>query len=142
MRHILQLATVTAVLLFSSCGSDPPPSSNTVETDPSTPGPKTGTSGCTSTLTGTAAFTDYTRESPGVCHSIAAADLSKPAVSSVVNNSTLVARKSGQLPSVPAGFRVQLYATGFSNSRLLATAPNGDIFLADSGGNTVRVLLA
>jgi len=58
----------------------------------------------------------------------------------VVNNSTLVPRRSGQLPSVPAGFRVQLYATGFSNSRLLATAPNGDIFLADSGGNAIRVL--
>jgi glucose/arabinose dehydrogenase len=35
---------------------------------------------------------------------------------------------------------VQLYATGFNNARLLATAPNGDIFLADSGGNAVRVL--
>lgn len=44
------------------------------------------------------------------------------------------------MPAAPAGFQVQLYATGFSNARLLATAPNGDLFLADSGGNAVRVL--
>lgn len=143
MRHLYQAALILGVtLLLSSCGNNATSSSGTPPVTP-TPPPTTSpaTSGCTSILTGVAAFTDYTRQSPGVCHYITAADLPRPDTSSSsVNYSTLVARRSGQLPTVPAGFRVQLYATGFSNARLLATAPNGDIFLADSGGNTVRVL--
>jgi glucose/arabinose dehydrogenase len=52
----------------------------------------------------------------------------------------LVPRANNQLPKVPAGFAVQLYATGLNNPRLLATAPNGDIFVAQPGGNSVVVL--
>jgi glucose/arabinose dehydrogenase len=139
MRHMYRLATVTAVVLLTSCESDKMPAGNTVATVPPATAAKT-ISGCTSTLTGAAAFTDFTGQIPGVCHAITPADLPQPASSSVANYSTLIPRKTGQLPSVPTGFRVQLYATGFTNPRLLATAPNGDIFLADSGGNTVRIL--
>ena len=35
-------------------------------------------------------------------------------------------------PKAPAGFKVELYAAGLENPRLLRTAPNGDIFLAES----------
>ena len=141
MRHIGQGILLSGSLVLVSC-SGGSPSSKTTVTAPVAPttGAKTSTSGCSSTLTGTAAFTDYTKESPGVCHSITAADLPKPASTSSTNYSTLVARQSGQLPTVPAGFKVQLYANGFTNARLLATAPNGDIFVADSGGNAIRVL--
>ena len=45
-----------------------------------------------------------------------------------------------QLPQVPTGFAVQLYATGLNNPRLLATAPNGDIFVAQPGANSIVVL--
>jgi glucose/arabinose dehydrogenase len=69
------------------------------------------------------------------------ADLPAPNLaSSVTNGSTLVPRASNQLPQVPAGFTVQLYATGLNNPRLLATAPNGDIFVAQPGANSVVVL--
>jgi glucose/arabinose dehydrogenase len=46
----------------------------------------------------------------------------------------------GFLPSVPPGFQVNIFATDFKMPRLLAVAPNGDIFLAESGANQVDVL--
>jgi glucose/arabinose dehydrogenase len=41
---------------------------------------------------------------------------------------------------VPAGFRVNIFATGFQEPRWLAVAPNGDIFVADSGAGKIFVL--
>jgi glucose/arabinose dehydrogenase len=46
----------------------------------------------------------------------------------------------GFLPRVPAGFQVNVFATGFKEPRFLATAPNGDIFLADSGAGKIYIL--
>jgi len=46
----------------------------------------------------------------------------------------------GFLPTVPAGFRVNIYAKEFKYPRFLAVAPNGDIFLADLGAGQVIVL--
>ena len=37
------------------------------------------------------------------------------------------------------GFKVELYAAGLDNPRLLRTAPNGDIFLAESEPGRIRV---
>jgi glucose/arabinose dehydrogenase len=98
--------------------------------------------GCIGALqTGTAAYTDFTRQSPGVCRTLTAADMPAPNIPSSVNNSsTLVPRANNQMPQVPVGFTVQLYAVGLNNPRLIATAPNGDIFVAQSGGNSVVVL--
>lgn len=41
---------------------------------------------------------------------------------------------------MPAGFTVQLYATGLDNPRLLAVAPNGDLFVAQPNPGSVVVL--
>src|SRR5690349_7083043 len=46
----------------------------------------------------------------------------------------------GFLPTVPAGFRVNVYAAKFKYPRWLTVAPNGDIFLADTGAGQVVVL--
>jgi glucose/arabinose dehydrogenase len=46
----------------------------------------------------------------------------------------------GFLPTVPAGFRVNEYARSFKRPRWLTVAPNGDIFLADTGAGEVVVL--
>src|SRR5208282_895359 len=46
----------------------------------------------------------------------------------------------GFLPSVPQGFRVNVFAEGFKVPRWLAVAPNGDIFLAETGANQIVVL--
>ena len=44
------------------------------------------------------------------------------------------------LPTVPQGFAVNVYAADFKEPRWLATAPNGDIFVADSGAGKIIVL--
>ena len=46
----------------------------------------------------------------------------------------------GFLPSVPPGFHVNIFAEEFKNPRFLTTAPNGDIFVADTGADEVIVL--
>ena len=46
----------------------------------------------------------------------------------------------GFLPTVPPGFQVNVFATGFKEPRFLATAPNGDIFVADSGAGKIYIL--
>jgi len=47
---------------------------------------------------------------------------------------------AGFLPAVPAGFRVNVFAKDFKYPRWLTVAPNGDIFLADTGAGEVLVL--
>jgi glucose/arabinose dehydrogenase len=46
----------------------------------------------------------------------------------------------GFLPTVPAGFHVNVFAEAFKGPRFLTTAPNGDIFVADTGAGQVIVL--
>jgi glucose/arabinose dehydrogenase len=41
---------------------------------------------------------------------------------------------------VPPGFKVEAFATGLASPRLLRTAPNGDIFVADSRSGIIEVL--
>ena len=43
-------------------------------------------------------------------------------------------------PQVPPGFKVSVFAKGFSQPRWLAVAPNGDLFVADSAIGEVGVL--
>lgn len=92
-------------------------------------------------LTGTASFTNYTLQQPGVCRHMLVSDL--PAANtntSSTNYSTLVARAAGQMPVVPPGFKVTLYASGFANARYLLAVPNGDLLLSEPGGGDIRVL--
>lgn len=46
----------------------------------------------------------------------------------------------GFLPTAPAGFLVNVFARSFKTPRAMAIAPNGDIFLAESGANQVDIL--
>ncbi|HEX4537297.1 MAG TPA: sorbosone dehydrogenase family protein [Candidatus Acidoferrum sp.] len=46
----------------------------------------------------------------------------------------------GFLPTVPAGFHINIFAADFKRPRLLTVAPNGDIFLAETGANQVVIL--
>lgn len=46
----------------------------------------------------------------------------------------------GFQPQVPPGFQISIFAKGFSNPRWLAIAPNGDVFVADSGAGAVIAL--
>jgi len=46
----------------------------------------------------------------------------------------------GFLPTVPQGFRINVFASDFKVPRWLAVAPNGDIFLAETGANQIDVM--
>jgi glucose/arabinose dehydrogenase len=98
-------------------------------------GPPSGT-----VITGKAAFTDYTQEKPGVRRKITIADLPEPyATKGVDNGADMVARPEGAWPQAPAGFKVELYAGGLNEPRLIRTAPNGDLFVAMSSSNEILV---
>src|SRR6201997_798591 len=91
-------------------------------------------------LTGQAAFTDYTKEAPGVRRKLTVADLPAPyATKSVDSGGDMVKRPDNAWPKAPAGFKVDLYANGLNQPRLIRTAPNGDLFVAISYENKVMV---
>src|SRR4029077_8044477 len=86
-------------------------------------------------------FTDYRSQSPGRTHLIRSVALPAPNMAeSVDNGPRLVPRPKDAWPQAPAGFRVQLYASGLSTPRLIRTAPNGDLFVAESKDDSIRVL--
>lgn len=86
-------------------------------------------------------FFDYSMQKPGTTHKITAADLPAPQQDeSVDNHADVVPRPNGAWPQAPAGFKVELYATGLENPRLIRTAPNGDLFLAESKAGKIKVL--
>jgi glucose/arabinose dehydrogenase len=113
-------------------------------------------------LTGQAAFTDWNQQQPGVRHRITVGDLPQPNPEEAVDNGPhVVPRPANAWPVAPPGFKVTLYAGGdappmqradnkrqthgpetgtFVMPRLLRTAPNGDIFLADSQAGSVFVM--
>src|SRR5437763_1707515 len=68
-------------------------------------------------------------------------DLPAPyATKSSANSPSKVSPPEGFLPTVPAGFKVNIFATGFKRPRWLIVAPNGDIFVADTGAGEIVVL--
>src|SRR5665213_2739634 len=80
---------------------------------------------------------------PGVKHHITLANLPPPfKTASAGNNPQVVRQPAGAALSVPPGFTVRLFADGLTNPRLLRMAPNGDIFLAETGARRIRVLRA
>jgi len=87
-----------------------------------------------------APFTDYRFEKPGTIRTITLEALPAPlATTSAGNTPELVARPENAWPEVPAGFKVELYATGLDQPRLIRPAPNGDFFVAESNLGEVRV---
>jgi glucose/arabinose dehydrogenase len=87
-----------------------------------------------------APFTDFRYQKPGTVRKITVKDLPPPFASkSAENGPKLVSRPESAWPVAAAGFKVELYASGLDNPRLLRTAPNGDIFLAESEPGRIRV---
>jgi len=112
-------------------------------------------------LTGQPAFTDWNQQAPGVRHKITLTDLPEPnPAEAVTNTAHIIPKPADAWPTAPAGFKVTLYAGGdsapmqradnvehmtrskgtFTEPRLIRTAPNGDLFLADSGAGEIIVL--
>jgi hypothetical protein len=91
-------------------------------------------------LTGSAAFGDWRADKPGLVRLIRPADLPKPgATASSANMSHVVSRPAAAVPQVPAGFKVELLADGLNGPREIRTAPNGDIFVAETRSGRIRV---
>jgi glucose/arabinose dehydrogenase len=90
--------------------------------------------------TGAAAFGDWTTDAPGVRRLITLADLPPPfATRSAANRSQRAARADSDIPKAPAGFAVAQFASGLNTPRVIRVAPNGDIFVAETGAGRVRV---
>ena len=93
--------------------------------------------------TGAAAFGDWRSDAPGVQRHISPADLPAPASDSDGRAfPRVVPRPDNAMPRVPAGFVAEVYATGLSMPRVIRRAPNGDVFVAESGAGRIRVLRA
>lgn len=91
-------------------------------------------------LKGAAAFGDWRADRPGVRRLIKPEDLPKPYVTKSVSNSAgLADMPAGAKPQLPQGFSAELIASGIDNPRVVRVAPNGDLFVADSEANQVRV---
>lgn len=91
--------------------------------------------------TGQTAFEDAVDEKPGNRIHITLADLPTPHPDETVANGPQLVPRNGAIPIAKPGYHVELYAEGgFKTPRLIRTAPNGDLFLADSGAGSVIVL--
>jgi glucose/arabinose dehydrogenase len=97
---------------------------------------------------GAAALDSWHDDAPGVRRQLTVNDLGKPLGGTDTekpdNNfrAKVVARPDGAMPKAPDDVSVAQFAGGFDKPRALRTAPNGDIFLAESGGGRVLVFKA
>jgi glucose/arabinose dehydrogenase len=83
----------------------------------------------------------WSDDRPGRIHEVRAGDLAKPfTTESAGNPPSTVPRPANLLPSVPPGFSVNLWATDPDRGRIMAKAPNGDIFLGSMSRRVIKVL--
>ncbi|MGJ5176196.1 PQQ-dependent sugar dehydrogenase [Bradyrhizobium oligotrophicum] len=92
-------------------------------------------------LKGKDAFGNWQADTPGTVRLIRPEDLPKPgATASAANVSRVVQRPASAIPKVADGFKIALFAEGLNGPRIIRTAPNGDIFVAETRAGRVRVL--
>jgi glucose/arabinose dehydrogenase len=122
MSHRLRFAVLSVLLTTSTALADDPNSGHR-------------------TLTGKDALGDWTTDAPGVRRKVTVDDLGKPYdTPSVENHPRVVGRPEGAWPKAPEGFTVTEFATQFEEPRVIVRAPNGDLFVAESRANRIRVL--
>jgi hypothetical protein len=86
---------------------------------------------------------DWQQAAPSVKHHITVADLPPPySTTSSGNGPQVVKQPTNATLSVPRGFAARLFTAGLSGPRLLRVAPNGDIFIAETRENRLRLLRA
>ncbi len=84
---------------------------------------------------------DWQRQAPGVKHHFTIDDLPAPfATTSSGNGPQVAPTPDNAALAVPPGFTVKMFTQGLHNPRLMRTAPNGDIFIAETGSRRIRVL--
>lgn len=91
-------------------------------------------------LTGAAAFTDFSKQSPGTFRKITPSDLPQPySTPSAPNSPDVIAKPADAWPKTLPGFKVDRYAEDLDTPRELRTAPNGDLFVSESKKGEVLV---
>jgi glucose/arabinose dehydrogenase len=92
-------------------------------------------------LEGKAAFTDWRADRPGLRRHIRPADLPPANLAASGTSFARVATRTGnEKPLVLPGFQVSLFAAGLEHPRQMRVAPNGDVFVAETGSGRIRVL--
>ena len=92
-------------------------------------------------LQGKTAFTDWRADRPGLRRHIRASDLPPANLAPSNSNGVRVASRTGnEKPVVPPGFQASLFAAGLDHPRQMRVAPNGDVFVVESGGDRIRVV--
>jgi glucose/arabinose dehydrogenase len=89
-------------------------------------------------LKGHEAFGGWQKDKPGVRRLLKPED-QPPVGESTSNPVQIVKRSKHAKPIGPKGFLVDLVASGLAGPRVIRVAPNGDLFVADSEANTIRV---
>jgi glucose/arabinose dehydrogenase len=91
-------------------------------------------------LTGQQAFGGWKTNEPGVRRLIRPSDMPPPgATPSASNAPRVIERPSGAKPQTMPGFEVTEFAHGLREPRVITIAPNGDVFVADSGAGRIMV---
>lgn len=99
---------------------------------PASPGPQASAA---------ASYGDWRSDAPGRMHRITVGDLPPPmATRSSGNPPGRADRPEGALPHAPPGIKVAVFADRLRDPRRLTVAPNGDVFVAETGAGRVRVL--
>lgn len=99
--------------------------------------------------TGADAFGTWEDDAPGVRRHIMPEDLPPPShtendpeAPDFERMPTIVDAPDGVMPDVPDGFSVQVFATDLNQPRVIRIAPNGDIFVAETGSGRILVFAA
>ncbi len=86
---------------------------------------------------------DWRNDTPGKSYRLSADDLAEPYATSTPGNFPRVVPQPADVKlEVPPGFKVELFAKGFTNPRIVHVAPNGDIFIAETSANRIHLLRA
>lgn len=79
---------------------------------------------------------------PGQHFHVKASEMPEPFMTpSASNGSNVIARKDGQMPVVPPGYTVNVFAENLSHARWMAVAPSGEVFLAQPRADEVTLLV-
>src|SRR5215210_7329316 len=89
--------------------------------------------------TGQNAFFNAVDAAPGKARKITAKDLPAPGATKSATNFPKMIPRGANMPKAPAGFKVELYATGLTEPRQIRTAPNGDLFFTEKKSGELKV---
>jgi glucose/arabinose dehydrogenase len=79
-------------------------------------------------------------QTPGTVIEISAKTLAKPNATPSRANASNDIPRGDKMPTVPAGFRVNVFAEDLSHARNMFVLPNGDVLLAEQRPGTVTLL--